>query len=334
MRSTRCLSSDRCSYLWSSIRPSRPELTAITLSRRTQRHSYADAPDRASKCLGLLSPIAGILAAVLLFTSPLAGRFCLASTSSAQNLSRAESTDRLANFIDEASDRFAVPARWIRAVIQVESGGDEHAISPRGAMGLMQLMLGTWVELGVRYGLGLDPFDPRDNVFAGAVYLRESTTASDRPTSLRPTTRVRRGMSITSQQGNRFHQTPWPSRCSRSTDRRRTRRAHRIWRQACRSLAAVSAVYRPRRRTRLTIGVHPSCCNTQFIGQFTTGFPRQNGPSRAVSPSIKQGSTAMTALHFLANGCESLGGSGLEDGRWKRATEEGRIKAARCGRSV
>jgi soluble lytic murein transglycosylase-like protein len=66
-----------------------------------------------------------------------------------------------------------VPARWIRAVIQIESGGDEHAISPRGAMGLMQLMPGTWVELGVRYGLGLDPFDPRDNVFAGTAYLRE-----------------------------------------------------------------------------------------------------------------------------------------------------------------
>ena len=58
MRSTRCLSSDRCSYLWSSILPSRLELTAVTLSRRTQRHSYADAVDRASKCLGSLSPIA------------------------------------------------------------------------------------------------------------------------------------------------------------------------------------------------------------------------------------------------------------------------------------
>jgi soluble lytic murein transglycosylase-like protein len=66
-----------------------------------------------------------------------------------------------------------VPARWIRAVIQIESGGDEHAISPRGAKGLMQLMPGTWVELSVRYGLGVDPFDPRDNVFAGTAYLRE-----------------------------------------------------------------------------------------------------------------------------------------------------------------
>jgi transglycosylase-like protein with SLT domain len=66
-----------------------------------------------------------------------------------------------------------VPARWIRAFIQIESGGDEHAISPRGAMGLMRLIPDTWVELGVRYGLGLDPFDPRDNLFAGTAYLRE-----------------------------------------------------------------------------------------------------------------------------------------------------------------
>jgi len=70
MRSARCLSSDRCSYLWSPIFPSRPELTAVTLSRGAQRHSYAHAPDRASKCLGSLSAIARILAAVtlLLFT--------------------------------------------------------------------------------------------------------------------------------------------------------------------------------------------------------------------------------------------------------------------------
>ena len=37
----------------------------------------------------------------------------------------------------------------------------------------MQLMPGTWVELSARYGLGLDPFDPRDNIFAGAAYLKE-----------------------------------------------------------------------------------------------------------------------------------------------------------------
>jgi soluble lytic murein transglycosylase-like protein len=63
--------------------------------------------------------------------------------------------------------------RWIRAVMRVESDGDEHAISSRGAMGLMQLMPGTWAELSVRYGLGVDPFDAHDNIIAGAAYLKD-----------------------------------------------------------------------------------------------------------------------------------------------------------------
>ncbi|WP_354098382.1 lytic transglycosylase domain-containing protein [Bradyrhizobium sp. S3.2.12] len=73
----------------------------------------------------------------------------------------------------EASHRFAIPERWIRAVMQAESGGNAHSISPRGALGLMQIMPATWVELSVRYDLGIDPFDPHDNIMAGAAYLRE-----------------------------------------------------------------------------------------------------------------------------------------------------------------
>jgi hypothetical protein len=84
-----------------------------------------------------------------------------------------EPIDRFAKFVDEASDRFAVPARWIRAVMKIESGGNERATSSRAANGLMQLMAGTWVELSVRYGLGLDPFDPRDNIVAATGYLKE-----------------------------------------------------------------------------------------------------------------------------------------------------------------
>ena len=60
-----------------------------------------------------------------------------------------------------------------RAVIQVESAGNAQAVSPRGALLLMQIMPESWVELSVRYDLGLDPFDPHDNVLAGAAYLRE-----------------------------------------------------------------------------------------------------------------------------------------------------------------
>src|SRR3546814_15048025 len=45
--------------------------------------------------------------------------------------------------------------------------------SPAGAMGLMQLMPETWAELRQRHGLGIDPYAPRDNILAGAAYLRE-----------------------------------------------------------------------------------------------------------------------------------------------------------------
>lgn len=81
--------------------------------------------------------------------------------------------ETFAAFVAEASRRFAIPTHWIRAVMQRESGGDERAISPKGALGPMQIMPRTWVELSVRYGLGIDPFDPRDNIMAGAAYLRE-----------------------------------------------------------------------------------------------------------------------------------------------------------------
>lgn len=91
----------------------------------------------------------------------------------AQLAQRAQPVDRFAELVAEAAARFAVPARWISAVMQIESGGDERAISSRGAMGLLQLMPTTWVELSVRHKLGLDPFDPRDNILAGAAYLRE-----------------------------------------------------------------------------------------------------------------------------------------------------------------
>lgn len=78
-----------------------------------------------------------------------------------------------AEFTTEAARRFAIPERWIRAVMRAESGGNPHAVSPRGALGLMQIMPGTWGELRARYELGINPFDPRDSILAGAAYLRE-----------------------------------------------------------------------------------------------------------------------------------------------------------------
>ena len=80
-------------------------------------------------------------------------------------------------FITEAAQRFAVPEDWIRGVIGAESGGRAMLnglpiTSPKGAMGLMQLMPETWQEMRLRYGLGDDPYDPHDNILAGTAYLR------------------------------------------------------------------------------------------------------------------------------------------------------------------
>jgi len=82
-------------------------------------------------------------------------------------------SDPLEPFVAEAAQRFSIPASWIRAVMQTESQGTVRAVSPKGAMGLMQIMPQTWVDLRSRYSLGADPFDPHDNILAGAAYLRE-----------------------------------------------------------------------------------------------------------------------------------------------------------------
>lgn len=89
------------------------------------------------------------------------------------SVERASPSDPYAGHIADAAHRFGVPEAWIRAVMRVESRGDVRAISPKGAMGLMQIMPATWAELRARYGLGSNPYDPRDNIMAGAAYLRQ-----------------------------------------------------------------------------------------------------------------------------------------------------------------
>jgi hypothetical protein len=75
--------------------------------------------------------------------------------------------------VAEASDTFAIPQGWIRAVISVESAGNARALSRSGAIGLMQLMPHTWAVLRERLHLGRDPYDSHDNVMAGTALLRE-----------------------------------------------------------------------------------------------------------------------------------------------------------------
>ncbi|MGE3774749.1 MAG: lytic transglycosylase domain-containing protein, partial [Gammaproteobacteria bacterium] len=104
--------------------------------------------------------------------------FAACAIANAQPVAAAQSTvtpksDRIQRFVAEAALRFGIPASWITAIMQAESRGDVRAVSPKGAMGLMQIMPQTWADLRSRYGLGANPFDPHDNILAGAAYLRE-----------------------------------------------------------------------------------------------------------------------------------------------------------------
>jgi hypothetical protein len=70
--------------------------------------------------------------------------------------------------IIEAAGLYQLPIPLVLALIRQESNFVHQAVSPKGAMGLMQLMPGTAADLGVR-----DPFDPRENILAGCRYFRQ-----------------------------------------------------------------------------------------------------------------------------------------------------------------
>src|SRR4051794_32508988 len=72
------------------------------------------------------------------------------------------------SLVQEHASRHSLRPELVRAVIQVESGFNPRARSPKGAMGLMQLMPATAVELGVR-----NAFDPAENIRGGTAYLRQ-----------------------------------------------------------------------------------------------------------------------------------------------------------------
>jgi soluble lytic murein transglycosylase-like protein len=79
--------------------------------------------------------------------------------------------------IAEASQRFGIPEEWIVRVMRAESGGrttlnGRPITSHAGAMGLMQVMPGTYREMARVHRLGADPYLPRDNIMAGTAYLR------------------------------------------------------------------------------------------------------------------------------------------------------------------
>ena len=75
-------------------------------------------------------------------------------------------TEKYEAIIQQAARRFHVEPSLIKAIIKAESDFDHRAVSPKGALGLMQLMPDTASELQVQ-----DPFDPIENIFGGTRYL-------------------------------------------------------------------------------------------------------------------------------------------------------------------
>jgi Transglycosylase SLT domain/Domain of unknown function (DUF4124) len=80
-------------------------------------------------------------------------------------------SNQAANYLTLIQDicgQYGVDAQLVKALIQVESNYNERALSPKGAMGLMQLMPGTASRYGVQQA-----FDPRQNIEGGVKYLKD-----------------------------------------------------------------------------------------------------------------------------------------------------------------
>jgi soluble lytic murein transglycosylase-like protein len=118
------------------------------LDAQGQRH-YTDVPDNNRYRLLVLSP---------------QDRTASGDRYDLRLLARAPQYDSI---IEQAAVSAAVEPNLLRAVIVVESGFNSHAVSKRGAVGLMQLMPATASRFGVS-----NPYDARQNVHAGARYLK------------------------------------------------------------------------------------------------------------------------------------------------------------------
>lgn len=145
----------------------RSELLASLFTARRNPSSF---PAIRHRTTGLIVSLAALL---LMSAAVCSGGMVRAEPATAVMPKAAPDAGPYTNFVRDAAQRFGVPASWIGAVMAIESGGDVRALSSAGAMGLMQVMPETWAGLRVRHGLGDDPYDPRDNILAGAAYLRE-----------------------------------------------------------------------------------------------------------------------------------------------------------------
>lgn len=80
----------------------------------------------------------------------------------------------LRRLVEQAARKYGLPPTFLHSVVKAESAYRADAVSPKGAVGLMQLMPGTARQLGA------DPANPVENVDAGARYLRELLDKYDR----------------------------------------------------------------------------------------------------------------------------------------------------------
>lgn len=85
-----------------------------------------------------------------------------------------EIPENLDKIFKEASQKYGVSEKLLKAVAKAESNFDSSATSKKGAMGVMQLMPATAKSLGVS-----DPYDARSNIMGGAKYLKENLDQYD-----------------------------------------------------------------------------------------------------------------------------------------------------------
>lgn len=106
------------------------------------------------RCIGVLAPL-------------------VAAASAAAGPPSHQTANACAFHVPEAASRSGLSADIVLRVMIAESGGNAHIVSPKGAMGCMQIMPATWTYLTSRYKLGTDPLDGRRNMIGGAMYLAE-----------------------------------------------------------------------------------------------------------------------------------------------------------------